>query len=412
MQHPIFSFPLSRAAGVLCLLLCLSPTLRGQNIGITSILKQLEEVKSADGMEVVLNSDISFESGKATLKPAAKVYLDSIVLLMEQLPKMSMVVHGHTDNIGETATNQALSQKRADSVKVYLVSQGVEQERLSVVAHGEADPVAENTTEQGRARNRRVTFEVHVPPGDKLTDVLVFFDKRRLGVMHVSDRAGKDYLTYRRVDNNKPDSVFRNQVDSVYLADGSRYKVLQSPPPPPFCFQCIFSNYKKYLKYFNPNENIIKGNKEISLMYGFFENIGKRQYRSGRVIPPTVLSYSYSVRKGLMLRSALGVSIWQEGSIQYHYWVPSIGVSYFFQNAFIKPYKISPFVGMALSYRIARGCSECETYPGAEMISVNAYLGASYSLTNHWNAMIQVSNSEIAKIKTGFSYIIFSPTNK
>ena len=208
----------------------------------------LGDGRSVTGMEFILSSDITFASGDASLLPAARTYLDKVVSLMEQFDSMRLIIHGHTDNIGKTTDNQSLSQRRAESVMLYLSAQGVEIARMKAVAHGESAPVASNDTPEGRARNRRVAIEVRVPPGRELTDVLVFYDKRRLGVMHVVDRAGKDYLTYQRVDNSKPDSVLRREVDSVYLADGSKYKVIWpigggGDPEPPCDWRCEFKKW-------------------------------------------------------------------------------------------------------------------------------------------------------------------------
>ena len=67
-----------------------------------------------------------------------------------------MVIHGHTDNVGDPEGNKRLAAKRADAVKKYLIEQGVKESRLKILAQGSDKPIAENDTEEGREKNRRV----------------------------------------------------------------------------------------------------------------------------------------------------------------------------------------------------------------------------------------------------------------
>jgi OmpA-OmpF porin, OOP family len=97
-----------------------------------------------------------FDFNKATLKPAAKPVLDEAVKVMKNKPDLKVSVEGHTDSIGGAAYNQKLSERRAASVRDYLVSQGIDAARISVRGFGKSNPVASNDTEEGRAENRRV----------------------------------------------------------------------------------------------------------------------------------------------------------------------------------------------------------------------------------------------------------------
>lgn len=74
---------------------------------------------------------------------------------------MNLVIIGHTDSQASDAYNMELSRERADSVKAYLVSQGIDESKLSTKGMGETDPIADNSTEQGRFRNRRIEFMVN-----------------------------------------------------------------------------------------------------------------------------------------------------------------------------------------------------------------------------------------------------------
>jgi outer membrane protein OmpA-like peptidoglycan-associated protein len=75
-------------------------------------------------------------------------------------PDATIVISGHTDNVGSDEDNRTLSQKRAQSVKDWLVEKGINAGRMKVVGKGEAEPMATNDTEEGRAQNRRMEFLV------------------------------------------------------------------------------------------------------------------------------------------------------------------------------------------------------------------------------------------------------------
>ena len=79
---------------------------------------------------------------------------------MEEYKEANVIIEGHTDNQGEDADNLVLSQKRTESVKRYLASQGIEESRMSAIGYGESKPVADNSTAKGRAFNRRVDFKL------------------------------------------------------------------------------------------------------------------------------------------------------------------------------------------------------------------------------------------------------------
>ena len=82
--------------------------------------------------------------------------LDGVALVLKKYDKTVIEVAGHTDSVGETAYNQALSERRASAVAQYLTSKGVKQERVITIGGGENHPVASNDTDAGRAQNRRV----------------------------------------------------------------------------------------------------------------------------------------------------------------------------------------------------------------------------------------------------------------
>ncbi len=111
------------------------------------------------GAKVTLNADALFDFDKSVLKPAAKASLDSLAGKVKSLTLEVIIAVGHTDSIGTDAYNQKLSIRRAEAVKKYLVSNGIEAKRIYVEGKGESQPVADNKTKEGRAKNRRVQIE-------------------------------------------------------------------------------------------------------------------------------------------------------------------------------------------------------------------------------------------------------------
>jgi OOP family OmpA-OmpF porin len=99
---------------------------------------------------------IRFETGKAAILPDSESVLGEIVKLLQQNPDLKLRVEGHTDNQGNAAANQSISEKRAQAVVAWLTAHGVEAGRLTAKGWGQTKPVEDNSTDEGRAKNRRV----------------------------------------------------------------------------------------------------------------------------------------------------------------------------------------------------------------------------------------------------------------
>ena len=110
--------------------------------------------------KITFAADVLFDFDKATLKPAGKGKLDELAGKVKDINLEVVIAIGHTDSIGTDAYNQKLSVRRAESVKAYLVSKGIEPNRVYTEGKGEKQPVASNKTKDGRAKNRRVEIEV------------------------------------------------------------------------------------------------------------------------------------------------------------------------------------------------------------------------------------------------------------
>lgn len=110
--------------------------------------------------KVTLAADVLFDFDKAVLKADGKSKLDDLAAKVKDINLEVVIAIGHTDSIGSDAYNQKLSVRRAESVKAYLVSKGVEPNRIYTEGKGEKQPVASNKTKDGRQKNRRVEIEI------------------------------------------------------------------------------------------------------------------------------------------------------------------------------------------------------------------------------------------------------------
>ena len=110
--------------------------------------------------KVSFAAEALFDFDKAVVKPEGKAALDELLVKLQGMNTEVMVTVGHTDSVGSDAYNQKLSLRRAEAVKAYIVTKGVDASRVYTEGKGESQPVADNKTAEGRAKNRRVTVEV------------------------------------------------------------------------------------------------------------------------------------------------------------------------------------------------------------------------------------------------------------
>ena len=110
--------------------------------------------------KVTYAADAFFDFDKAILKPEAKTKLDDLVSKTKEINLEVIIAVGHTDSVGTDAYNDKLSVRRAESIKTYLTSKGVEANRVYTEGKGKKQPVADNKTAEGRSKNRRVEIEV------------------------------------------------------------------------------------------------------------------------------------------------------------------------------------------------------------------------------------------------------------
>ncbi|MBX3657695.1 MAG: OmpA family protein [Ramlibacter sp.] len=114
----------------------------------------------AAATKVTYAADAFFDFDKSVLKPEGKAKLEDLTSKVKGINLEVIIAVGHTDSVGSDAYNQKLSVRRAEAVKAFLVSKGIEKNRVYTEGKGEKQPVADNKTAEGRAKNRRVEIEV------------------------------------------------------------------------------------------------------------------------------------------------------------------------------------------------------------------------------------------------------------
>jgi outer membrane protein OmpA-like peptidoglycan-associated protein len=124
----------------------------------------LLQAEATDRGLVLTLGNTLFATGRSDLNPGETASLDKLVAFLGEYPDRNVAVEGHTDDVGSVEMNQTLSQRRADSVRSYLMQQGIQAQRLTAVGLGETQPIADNQSQSGRQQNRRVEIIIENPP--------------------------------------------------------------------------------------------------------------------------------------------------------------------------------------------------------------------------------------------------------
>ncbi len=111
-------------------------------------------------------SGVYFNTNKHDLNESSKATIEKLAAILTEYPNSNILIEGHTDNVGKEESNFLLSKYRAQSVRDYLVLQGVDEQRFTVKYYGESQPRYDNTTTEGKTKNRRV--EVTISPNEEL----------------------------------------------------------------------------------------------------------------------------------------------------------------------------------------------------------------------------------------------------
>ena len=130
---------------------------------LDNLAKMASVKEESRGMVITLSGAVLFASGQSALLPAAMSSLDNVVTALKSTPDRNITIEGHTDSQGARAYNMDLAQRRADSVRSYIVSRGLPPEIVRATGIGPDRPVADNNSAEGRANNRRVEIIVSPP---------------------------------------------------------------------------------------------------------------------------------------------------------------------------------------------------------------------------------------------------------
>jgi len=123
-------------------------------------IKGAKVERVGEGIKITFESGILFQTGKATLQPAAKANVEKLAVILNKYEDTNVLIEGHTDSDGSDDFNQRLSEGRANTVSTYVKSQGVKGSRVTMVGYGETQPLASNDTPEGKQANRRVEIAV------------------------------------------------------------------------------------------------------------------------------------------------------------------------------------------------------------------------------------------------------------
>lgn len=123
-------------------------------------IPEAQVTRQEDRLGVTMAEAVLFDFGSANLKPQAATSLTRVAEVLNRYPESRVIIKGYTDNVGAEEANLKLSERRAQMVANFFVSQKVAPQRLTAVGFGESLPVAPNTSPEGRAKNRRVELEI------------------------------------------------------------------------------------------------------------------------------------------------------------------------------------------------------------------------------------------------------------
>jgi outer membrane protein OmpA-like peptidoglycan-associated protein len=132
----------------------------GKTLGLEGALKELEAEVTPQEIVIDLSADVLFDFDESELKPAAEEKLNHLLTVVNSKPGSQVSIEGHTDVRGEDAYNQALSERRAGSVRAWLAAHGIDASRITAAGAGESRPLTQGTTEADHQRNRRVEIRI------------------------------------------------------------------------------------------------------------------------------------------------------------------------------------------------------------------------------------------------------------
>jgi outer membrane protein OmpA-like peptidoglycan-associated protein len=375
---------------------------------IDELLSKLDRGESIENLSVNLR-DINFQFNSSELTTASHAYLDKVVRFMEQVPNLTLEIHGHSDNMGDPAYNLSLSEKRAESVLRYLESQGIDAGRLESKGFGMENPLESNATAAGRAKNRRVEFVVIRPETmQTIQDLIILTTGDTIGAKVLSaTNAGVRYRSFR---DDEEKFLNPGLVDKVIFADGRvwpeeepvREEVVAEKPkrsgPPE-----IVNQLKTIL--FEGPAYFRNGNSTVALHGEFVDNVEDgKPYNLQNTFPGLSVSYERQVLGPIGLGLNFGLDLWGDPSQEYAYSYYAIGARWTYHPNVLG--RLDPYVGGAYTYRIIR-LTEPEAAP--QSFTGGAYdwfFGLRYFPTRRFGVFGEFGSDAVSKLNAGLVFIL------
>jgi len=173
------------------------------------------------GDQIKILEKVYFATGKAKILKKSNELLEQVAGVIKSKPDMKVRVEGHTDDVGKDAKNMKLSQKRADSVKDFLIKEGVLEAALVAEGKGETTPIADNSTKEGKAQNRRVEFHIIAKPKPAIAET---------EAVEKTEAAEKTEAVEKADTAEKPDTA--KKTDAVEKTSSNTQEALSSEAPP------------------------------------------------------------------------------------------------------------------------------------------------------------------------------------
>lgn len=377
---------------------------------IDALLARLDRGESIENMTVNIR-DVNFELSSDQVTPETKQYLSKVVTFLQQVENIDLVITGHTDNQGQAAYNQDLSERRAATVRSFLVSRGVAASRISSRGLGQADPIASNDTKKGRAQNRRVEFEI-IKKEQVVTiqDLILLCEGDTLGVL--IDTVGEDYIRYRTFQTNEERTVPLSEVCAVVYDDGTRIDLAQAPEPvepepekePRVPIGEQIWNALVFLhapEQFGSNSRILMLGPEV------FHNLTSEELPNRNRSFPAL---------GLTLERGLTDNIGVGGTLAAHYWGdPDAGITMVYAAItgraayhFRVHDRIDPYLGVVASVRRVQLLAE-DYRDGKTNLTLNPLVGVRFFASPRFGLYLEAGSDAIAKFRTGLFWVIKTP---
>jgi outer membrane protein OmpA-like peptidoglycan-associated protein len=192
-----------------------------QSSELDAVISALERNESVKDRKIMLRN-IQFETGTSRLTSIDKYFLDTLSTFLTKMPTIILEISGHTDNTGRVQTNNKLSQDRANSVRLYLISKGISTKQVYAMGYGSYQPIADNKTVEGRTLNRRVELQIKGMTNDVYK--IHTKDGRSLSATYLVVSSDGKSITYRENDRSPISKISSGEVDYIEYPDGSRRK--------------------------------------------------------------------------------------------------------------------------------------------------------------------------------------------